>query len=150
MSEKESYLLARDLAETRRIIKQYNATTAALGGVIVPEVNHFVNEPLTAVLDVGCGSASWLIDVREQYPSVKHLAGLDISDNMFPADRSGLDLRFGNVCDSFPDDWNAAFDVVNIQYLFIWIHSRDWSRVLENIKKVLKPGGVFQVGFLII
>jgi SAM-dependent methyltransferase len=149
MPEQESYLLAPDVVETARIVKQYRATTVAIGGVIAPELKHLVDEPLTAVLDIGCGTAGWLLDVRKHYPSVKYLAGLDISDRMFPADRSGLDLRIGNVCDSLPEEWNAAFDVVNVRYVFLWINSKDWSRVLEHIKKVLKPGGVIQVGSLI-
>jgi SAM-dependent methyltransferase len=148
MSEKESYLLDRNAVEIRRIMKQYKATTAALGGLIAPELTGIVNQPLTAVLDIGCGTCDWLADVHEQYPGVKHVAGLDISDKMFLEDRSRFDLRLGSVLDPLPEDWNAAFDLVNIRYVFLWIDSKNWSRVLENVKKVLKPGGVVQVGFL--
>jgi hypothetical protein len=73
------------------------AVTNGVGGLIAPQVRDLVNKPLTAVLDVNCGTEAWLTGVREQHSSIKHLAGIDKSDKLFPADQSGL--VFCNVYD---------------------------------------------------
>jgi SAM-dependent methyltransferase len=117
----ESHLLKRDEAESERLTNQAKRTTLGVGGLVVPKLEPLLNSPLQAVLDLGCGNAAWLVYMADKYPTCKHFAGLDISGNMFPTDRTGLDLRVGSAIDPFPEEWNGTFDLVSARYLFMWI-----------------------------
>lgn len=79
------------------------------------------------ILDLGCGTGKWCIDMGDLYPSAE-VIGIDLSPSqpmMVPP----------NVCfelDDIEDDWTFGFQ-------FDYIHSRymigticDWSRLVHQ------------------
>src|SRR5262245_25036644 len=68
--------------ELTRLRIQDQMVTASMGGVLPeqPDPSRFQR-----VLDVGCGTGGWLIEVAKTYPSIKELVGVDISGKMLEA-----------------------------------------------------------------
>src|SRR5215472_2989970 len=81
--------------ETERLDIQDKVVTFEMGGVLSE-----VADPsqLRRVLDVGCGTGGWLMEVARTYPTIEKLIGVDISDKILAyararAESLGLDKR---------------------------------------------------------
>ena len=115
--------------EMTRLQIQGQMITAGMGGVL-PEQPRPAS--LQRVLDVGCGTGDWLLEVARTYPSISHLVGVDVSSTMIQYARAQaaaqhVDSRVQfHVMDAlrmleFPP---ASFDLVNqrlgMSYLRTW------------------------------
>lgn len=93
-----------------------------------------------SVISLGCGNgadARWLKD-----NGASRVVGVDISDGLIAiAKKNNPDLEF-NVMDieklDFPDE---TFDLVYSSLVLHYLSS--WSKVLNEVRRVLKPGGKF-------
>ncbi len=65
--------------ELQRLKIQDEMVTAGMGGVL-PEYSDPTG--LHRVLDVGCGTGGWLIQLAHAYPAIEFLAGADVSLRM--------------------------------------------------------------------
>jgi len=65
--------------ELTRLQIQDQLVTASMGGVLPEQPNPTIFQ---RVLDVGCGTGGWLIEVAKTYPSISLLVGVDISSKM--------------------------------------------------------------------
>ncbi|MBV9229850.1 MAG: class I SAM-dependent methyltransferase, partial [Chloroflexi bacterium] len=92
--------------------------TAGMGGVL-PEQEDL--SKIRRVLDVGCGTGCWLIEMAKAYPNLSLLIGVDVSKRMIEyahaqAEAEGVSDRVSfHVMDAllvleFPDQY---FDLVN-------------------------------------
>jgi ubiquinone/menaquinone biosynthesis C-methylase UbiE len=99
-----------------------------------------------AVLEVAVGTGLAFEKILKLNPSGLN-EGIDLTDAMLSrADRraakSGLHnyrLRIGDAYDlDFPDD---SFDVLVNNYMFDLLPERDFATVLDEFKRVLRPGG---------
>src|SRR5437660_169504 len=65
--------------ELKRLVLQDQMVTTSMGGVLPeqPEPERFQR-----VLDVGCGTGGWLIEVAKAYPQISLLVGVDVSGRM--------------------------------------------------------------------
>ncbi|KAJ5907660.1 hypothetical protein N7495_000342 [Penicillium taxi] len=121
---------------------------------------------LRRVLDCGHGSASWAVDVAEQYPNCD-VIGVDIAPQMTPDDvpenlwlqkgscrrDPGLEIHIREALKCLPvDDLNRRFtfpsnhfDLVHSQLLATGIHRARWPSYIHDIVRVLKPGGWIQM-----
>src|SRR5215469_852762 len=65
--------------EMTRLEIQDKMLTTGMGGVL-PELS----DPtvLRRVLDVGCGTGDWLLEMARTYPTIEKLIGVDISSKM--------------------------------------------------------------------
>lgn len=105
----------------------------------------FVELPTSAdILDIGCGTGRLLNRLAKQFPQVQG-TGLDLSPEMIKEAKDkniyGSRLQFlqGNVeALPFPD---SAFDAVFCTISFL--HYPHPELVLAEIKRVLRPGGIF-------
>lgn len=133
-----------------RLQIQDQMLTRAMGGVL-PEQH--APAALRRVLDVGCGTGGWLIETARTYPTIEVLAGVDVSTMMVQYARQQatihqLDNRVEfHTMDAlrmleFPDQF---FDLVNqrsgISYLRTW----EWSKLLQEYKRVLQWGGTVRM-----
>src|SRR6516162_5706219 len=68
-----------NLEEMHRLNLQDKMMTDAMGGALqeIPDPTS-----LHRVLDVGCGTGGWLIEMARTYPSIKELVGVDVSSKM--------------------------------------------------------------------
>jgi len=98
------------------------------------------------VLEVAVGTGLAFAKILEANPSGQN-EGIDLTDAMLlradrKAAKSGTNnyrLRIGDAYDlDFPDD---SFDVLINNYMFDLLPRRDFLTVLEEFKRVLRPGG---------
>jgi ubiquinone/menaquinone biosynthesis C-methylase UbiE len=100
-------------------------------------------------VDLGCGAGQLVLEIARQAPGL-HVTGIDLSKKMLAdarrsAQQAGLedrsDFRLGNVEEiPFPDQ---SLDlVISTASLHHWTNP---VKVLNEIDRVLKPGGAFYV-----
>ncbi|KAG5779529.1 hypothetical protein H9Q73_006829 [Fusarium xylarioides] len=89
------------------------------------------------VLDVGCGTGIWTIDMADLHPSAE-VIGVDLSPiqpNFIPPN-----CRF--EVDDINKEWTFPenkFDFIHIRYMTGTVP--DWTELLKKAQKHLKPGG---------
>lgn len=124
--------------------------TAGMGGVLPeqPEPTLFQR-----VLDVGCGTGGWIIEMARTYPSISLLVGVDVSSKMVEYARTqaaaqGVSDRVQfRTMDAlrmleFPAD---HFNLVNQRYGMSYLRKWDWPKLLQEFQRVLRPGGVIRL-----
>lgn len=136
--------------ERTRLRIQDQLLTTGMGGVLPEQADR---TRLHSLLDVGCGSGDWLIEVAKIYPHMTRLVGVDISSKMLgyaraQADAEGVGERIEFLeMDAlqkldFPD---GSFDLVNERFGDSFIRTWDWPGFLEECRRVVRPGGVIRV-----
>jgi ubiquinone/menaquinone biosynthesis C-methylase UbiE len=96
------------------------------------------------VLDVGCGTGSWLAAQRAAFGERVELAGIDPSDAMLARARSKtptIDLRVASA-ESLPFA-DGSFDYVVSRFAFH--HFTDKPRALDELNRVIAPGGALHL-----
>lgn len=92
--------------------------------------------------------AIWLQELAEQLEKANvELHGMDISPSNFPSQETlskNIHLHVGSIT-QLPAEWTNKFDVVNQRFLIAGLLAKDWVTVLDEIFRVLKPGGVVQL-----
>ncbi|KAJ7264895.1 hypothetical protein B0H12DRAFT_1101339 [Mycena haematopus] len=85
LTMRNAYQLPTDEKERERLGLQHQVWSIVSGGLNVPELKDEINVllaardgPPPAVLDVGCGSASWTIEMGRSYPQAQIL-GVDLA-----------------------------------------------------------------------
>ncbi|THH12300.1 hypothetical protein EW146_g7748 [Bondarzewia mesenterica] len=121
--------------------------TSLIGGLTM----HQFETPPSMVLDLGCGCGFWAIEVARKYPECT-VIGLDLTDDQPDLshlhDMSGIGGRVkwahGNFLEAlnFPDN---TFDLVRIAFSALGVPEYEWQYLLEEILRVLKPGGIFEL-----
>jgi len=82
-----------DKEEQRRLTIQDQMITEAMGGVLSEQADPSV---FHRVLDIGCGTGGWVIEVAKTYPSMS-LVGIDISNKMI--EYASQQAKANKVCD---------------------------------------------------
>lgn len=111
---------------------------------ITPVLNQYYHETLEnmefkTLLDVGCGSGGFLLELLEKKPSVKSL-GIDLSSVMVEMTKAkGLDAQTIDLCklEGKFDVITAIFDMVN------YLDKKSLKRFLSCIEAHLEEGGHF-------
>ncbi|HEX3640271.1 MAG TPA: class I SAM-dependent methyltransferase [Ktedonobacteraceae bacterium] len=135
--------------ELTRLTIQDQMITAGMGGVLPEQPDPTV---FRRVLDVGCGTGGWLIEAAQAYPMML-LVGIDISQRMIKYARAQAQACQVNdrvefhVMDAlrtleFPV---AFFDLVNVRFSMSYLRTWDWPKVLSELLRVTRLGGVVRV-----
>ncbi len=134
------YLLPKDMGETNRLDFQHYMLRYALKGNYAAPLRNPRD-----ILDVGCGTGRWAIEMAQQFPTANVL-GVDIAPP--PVDAGApLDIRpenytfvQGNVLERvpFPDD---SFDFTHQRLLVLAIPRDRWPGVVAELLRVTRPGG---------
>lgn len=135
--------------ETMRLHMQAQATTSKLGGPLPEQADP---TRFHRVLDVGCGTGDWLIELAETYPEME-LVGIDRSAQVLDfaraqAKRAGVSerIRFERMDAQqglvFQD---LSFDLVNLRFGMSWLRTWDWPNLLNEMRRVLKIGGTVRL-----
>ncbi len=136
--------------ERHRILIQERMLTEGMGGVLPEQAD---TTTFRRILDIGCGTGGWLIDVAKELPSATHLAGVDISGSMVEfareqAKMAEVDERVEfHVMDvlrmiEYPAN---AFDLVNQRLNFSYLRTWDWPRLLQEYQRVARHGGIIRI-----
>lgn len=135
--------------ELTRLTFQDQLITTAMGGVL-PE--HPDPTRLKRVLDIGCGSGSWIIEAAKQYPGMS-LIGVDISPRMVNYAREQAAARGVSQRTEFlvMDALRVLefrpeyFDLVNLRFGVSFVRTWDWPNLLSEMQRVTRPGGIVRV-----
>ncbi|HEY7418864.1 MAG TPA: methyltransferase domain-containing protein [Ktedonobacteraceae bacterium] len=105
------------------------------------------------VLDVGCGTGGWLVELAQASPSTSLLIGVDPSRTLVEYARTRAEaaqvsdrVEF-HVMDAlsmleFP---TGFFDLVNQRAGWSWLRTWDWPKLLQEYQRVCRPGGVIRI-----
>nr|POF13360.1 n-methyltransferase tcpn [Quercus suber] len=103
--------------------------------------------PTASVADVACGTALWLVEVGRQIGPSSDLHGFDINLNQAPPAQwlpKNLKLHSWNLFEDVPQEFVGAFDIVHVRLITVLIKDNDPRKVMQNLYKLLKPGGYLQ------
>lgn len=93
--------------------------------------------------------ACWLVDCHDAFKEDVHYYGIDITQKLFPVLNddvaSRLHLSGGNIL-KLEDEWSKrVYKLVNQRLLIAGLSAEDWKTAIDNIYKVLSPGGWVQL-----
>jgi ubiquinone/menaquinone biosynthesis C-methylase UbiE len=136
--------------ELDRLQIQDHLLTVGMGGVL-PEQPDPTAFP--RVLDVGCGTGDWLIELAKTIPTCSLLIGVDASLKFVEYARAQAaaaqvsDRVEFHVADAlrmleFPDSY---FNLVNHRLASSWLRTWDWRKLLQEYQRVCRPGSVVRV-----
>jgi ubiquinone/menaquinone biosynthesis C-methylase UbiE len=136
--------------ELNRLHVLDHMTTTGMGGTLPEQSDPSLFQ---RVLDVGCGTGGWLINVAKAYPTMKLLVGVDVSLKFVEYARAQAEaeqvsnrVEF-HVMDAlrmleFP---SGFFDLVNHRLGISWIRTWDWPKLLQEYQRVIRSGGVIRI-----
>jgi ubiquinone/menaquinone biosynthesis C-methylase UbiE len=138
-----------NLDELARLTVQDRMLTLVMGGVLAEQPDPTL---LQRVLDVGCGTGNWLLEVAREYPTISLLIGVDISGKMLDygreqaitqgvADRVEFHVMDALRMLEFPDGF---FDLVNLRLGVGYLRKWDWPKLIDEFKRVTRPGKVIR------
>jgi ubiquinone/menaquinone biosynthesis C-methylase UbiE len=136
--------------ELTRLTIQDQILTKSMGGVLPEQADPAI---FRQVLDVGCGTGGWLIEVAKAYPAMTRLIGIDISERMITYARAQAKAHqvsdriefhtMDALCQlEFPDGY---FDLVNQRLGLSYLRTWDWLQVLQEFQRVARLGGVIRL-----
>jgi ubiquinone/menaquinone biosynthesis C-methylase UbiE len=139
-----------NLDELKRIQLQDQIVTAGMGGVL-PEQENL--EHFKRILDVGCGGGGWLVATAQALPHASLLIGVDANSKMVAMARALAEaqevadhIEF-HVMDAlrmleFP---TAFFDLVNQRSAVSWVRTWDWTKLLGEYRRIIRPNGIVRI-----
>ena len=144
MRERET---EKDLAQ---LYSHDQMVTAGMGGVL-PEQPAPVE--FDRVLDIGCGTGSWLIEVARTYPTVSKLVGVDKNERMLEYARAQaaaqqLDERIqfrAMDVQRILELPTRSFDLANQRLGGTYLRTWDWLPLLGELRRVTRVGGVIRI-----
>jgi len=124
--------------------------TAGMGGVLPEQPDPTV---FPRVLDVGCGTGGWLIELAQTTPTCRLLVGVDVSLTFIEYARTQAEAAHVSdrvefhVMDAlrmleFP---SSFFDLVNHRAGVSWLRTWDWAKLLQEYQRVCHPEGVVRI-----
>jgi ubiquinone/menaquinone biosynthesis C-methylase UbiE len=136
--------------ERARIHIQDTMITKAMGGALSEQAD----TPLFhRVIDIGCGTGGWLVEMARSYPDISLLVGVDISARMVEfarkqaeAERVNTRVEF-HVMDvlhttEFP---HQDFDLLNQRLGWSYLRTWDWHNLLPTYRRLTRPGGIIRI-----
>ncbi|CAG8658909.1 8846_t:CDS:2 [Gigaspora rosea] len=138
------YALPNDEEESDRLHLQHFLLRYIWQSNFSAPIEHILSKSDSKILDAGCGAASWSFDMATSYPSIS-VVGLDISPHQ-PTQIKPSNFTFvkANILEGLPFEDNT-FDFVFQRYL-VSAYSKDkWPYVINELVRVLKPGGFLEL-----
>ncbi|KAL0092639.1 S-adenosyl-L-methionine-dependent methyltransferase [Phycomyces blakesleeanus] len=132
--------------EIDRLVGLHFAVKTLFGGNIPYHeqlLSQYPSNKGAKVLDLGCGPGTWVMELATEYPS-SEFVGIDICD-VFPTNIRPPNATFqlGNVTHKLPFEDNT-FDFIQLRLFIISIQRDQWTKVMAEVIRVLKPGGFIQ------
>jgi len=145
LKDSDKYILPSDDKELDRLHVQHDLQIRIWNSHFSSPVETILKSG-AEVLDVGCGSGNWLLEMATNYPS-SNFTGIDILP-LYPMDIHPLNVIFESVDVStglpFPDN---HFDFIHLKCLLSTISEKycNMKTLYNELKRVLKPGGWIEI-----
>ncbi|RHZ83326.1 hypothetical protein Glove_97g95 [Diversispora epigaea] len=142
--ESVKYPLPNDDEELDRLHQQHFLLRYVWQRNFGAPVKHILNQHGTKVLDAGCGAGSWMFEMASDYPNTQ-FTGLDISP-IQPSEIKPQNANFikANLLNKLPFE-NDTFDYIFQRFLFLALPKDRWPDVINELTRVLKPGGYLEL-----
>ncbi|RHZ84507.1 hypothetical protein Glove_80g40 [Diversispora epigaea] len=142
--ESVKYPLPNDDEELDRLHQQHFLLRYVWQRNFAAPVKHILNQNGSKVLDVGCGAGSWMFEMASDYPNTQ-IIGLDISP-IQPSEIKPQNVSFvkANLLNGLPFE-NNTFDYIFQRFLVTAIPKDSWADVINELTRVLKPGGYLEL-----
>jgi ubiquinone/menaquinone biosynthesis C-methylase UbiE len=136
--------------ELIRLDEQDRLITTLLGGLL-PEQEELGK--FRRVLDVGCGTGGWLINLARAYPNISMLIGVDISERMvnFALGQARaaqvndrVEFQIGDAL-RMRKLSSDSFDLVHQRLGMSFLRTWEWPKLLTEYQRVCKPGGIIHI-----
>ena len=105
-----------------------------------------IAECANSILDLGCGDQKLLAGARTHFPNSR-LVGVDRrEDRCFPADWAEdkeIELHYFDITRGLNRFGSKEFDIVSAQFLMPYLSDMSLSYLLAEIRRILKPNGIF-------
>ena len=131
------YLLPKDVLEHNRLDFQHYLLRSVLHGDYMAPVR----PDSSAILDVGCGTGRWVIEMARAFPGAQ-VIGLDIEPPAQTAQSISPNARYvqANLLEGLPFA-DRSFDMVHQRLLGLAIPAAYWPVVAKELVRVTRPGG---------
>ncbi|KAI0141908.1 hypothetical protein GGR57DRAFT_395921 [Xylariaceae sp. FL1272] len=144
MSDVYTDHMTRVPKEGQRLNKQCDLMTECIGYVLNPA---FSLSKQPRIVDIGTGTARFLMQVHPTVSPDAVLEGYDISSAQFPPKDvlpANITLGERDVKKPFPEDMQGQYDVVHLRMLVAAMDPDDWEGAVNNVIQLIKPGGYLQ------
>lgn len=136
--------------ERTRLAVQDQMLTTGMGGVLPEQPDP---ASFQRVLDVGCGTGGWLIEVAKTYPAITQLFGIDANNYPLEYARTQAEAELVHnrvefrtmdalLILEFPQRY---FDLVNMRFATPFMRTWDWAKLLTEMLRVTRPGGIIRL-----
>jgi ubiquinone/menaquinone biosynthesis C-methylase UbiE len=107
-----------------------------------------------SVLDVACGTGSWLIELAKAFPHMDRLVGIDAGKSIIQYANSCIPDELRNcvqfaVMDALDTNGLSfganTFDLVNVRFSLSWMRTFDWERLVRELLRVVCLEGVVRI-----
>ncbi|RGB41123.1 S-adenosyl-L-methionine-dependent methyltransferase [Rhizophagus diaphanus] len=146
LKDSDKYILPSDEKELDRLHVQHDLQIQIWNSHFSSPVESILKSGGAEVLDVGCGSGNWLLEMATNYPS-SNFTGIDILP-LYPLDTHPLNVIFESVDVSaglpFPDN---HFDFIHLKCLLSTMSEKycNMKTLYNELIRVLKPGGWIEI-----
>lgn len=132
-----TYMLPVDRQESDRLNFQHHLLYNATGN------HYFAPLPgqLDSILDVGCGTGIWAVELAKLYPDAR-VQGVDLIEASFGKISRPINCTFSiaDVLKGLPYP-PRSFAYVHQRFLVAGIKANDWPQVVAELTRVTRPGG---------
>ncbi|OZJ01789.1 hypothetical protein BZG36_05257 [Bifiguratus adelaidae] len=112
-------------------------------GDLVPEWAKTTLNQSCSVLEIGCQTGCWCMEVATEYPHA-NLFGLDIN-SYFPTTVKPVNCNFLQIDLDGPIQLpDASMDYVRLSNMSIWIPQAKYESILQECVRLLKSEGIFE------
>ena len=135
--------------EMTRLKLQDQLITTAMGGVLPEQADP---TRFQRVLDIGCGTGGWLIELAKTCPTCQQLVGIDVSKRMveyaceqaYHARQDHIEIHVMDalLLLAFPSGY---FDLVNLRFGSSFVRTWEWPKLLLEMLRVCRPYGIVRL-----
>lgn len=135
------YTLPTDAPEGTRLDRQHELFRLTFNGrlILAP-----IPPSPTLILDIGCGTSSWGIEIARNYPDTK-VIGLDLGGQTQPSS-STIPQNYAYQTGDFQETWpfsSGQADYIHTRFIN---HSiSNYTSFISEALRCLKPGGYFEI-----
>ncbi|KAF0493195.1 S-adenosyl-L-methionine-dependent methyltransferase [Gigaspora margarita] len=134
-----------DISEEKRLQSLHDYMLNLWQSKFFSPIHHKLVSGAVKVLDVGCGTGAWIIDMANKYPHTKFI-GLDVSP-IFSNSPLPYNVEFvqADLLKGLPFDDNT-FDFVYMSNMVRYLSTKQWEDiVIKELVRVSKPYAFIEV-----